>query len=104
MGGSIKKGQIGHFIVSIAKNLDQKENGTATMAILKSRFGKDGVVFEDITFDNAKIQIDMGQSKGGRTRTEFKQDTKDSEQLRVNAVLESMKNRKEALNGVQPNN
>ena len=74
------------------------------MAILKSRFGKDGVVFEDITFDNAKIQIDMGQSKGGRTRTEFKQDTKDSEQLRVNAVLESMKNRKEALNGVQPNN
>ena len=27
MGGSIKKGQIGHFIVSIAKNLDQKENG-----------------------------------------------------------------------------
>jgi hypothetical protein len=46
----------------------------------------------------------MGQSKGGRTRTEFKQDTKDSEQLRVNAVLESMKNRKEALNGVQPNN
>jgi len=40
MGGSIKKGQIGHFIVSIAKTLDQKENGTATMAILKSRFGK----------------------------------------------------------------
>jgi hypothetical protein len=24
MGGSIKKGQIGHFIVSIAKTLDQK--------------------------------------------------------------------------------
>lgn len=104
MGGSIKKGQIGHFIVSIAKTLDQKDNGTATMAILKSRFGKDGVVFEDIVFDNAKVQIDMGQSKGARTRTEFKQDTKDAEQLRVNTVLESMKNRKEALNGVQPNN
>jgi replicative DNA helicase len=104
MGGSIKKGQIGHFIVSIAKTLDQKENGTATMAILKSRFGKDGVVFEDITFDNAKVQIDMGQSKGARTRTEFKQDTKEAEQLRVNTVLDSMKTRREALNGVQPNN
>jgi replicative DNA helicase len=104
MGGSIKKGQIGHFIVSIAKTLDQKENGTATIAILKSRFGKDGVVFEDITFDNAKVQIDMGQSKGARTRTEFKQDTKEAEQLRVNTVLDSMKTRREALNGGQPNN
>jgi len=99
MGGSIKKGQIGHFIVSIAKTLDQKENGTATMAILKSRFGKDGVIFEDITFDNAKVQIDMGQSKGARTRTEFKQDVKDSEQLRVNVLFDSMKSRREALNG-----
>jgi hypothetical protein len=100
MGGSIKKGQIGHFIVSIAKTLDQKENGTATMAILKSRFGRDGIIFEDITFDNAKIQIDMGISKGARTQTEFKQDTNDSNQSRVNAVMESMKARKEALNGV----
>jgi replicative DNA helicase len=40
MGGSIKKAQIAHFVVSIAKTLDQKEAGTATMAILKSRFGK----------------------------------------------------------------
>ena len=76
MGGSIKKGQIGHFIVSIAKTLDQKEAGTATMAILKSRFGKDGVIYEDIRFDNAKIQIDMGDSKGGRTHSEHKEDKK----------------------------
>lgn len=99
MGGSIKKGQIGHFIVSIAKTLDQKENGTATMAILKSRFGKDGIIFEDITFDNAKIQIDMGISKGARTQTQFKEDVHESNQSRVNAVMESMKARKEALNG-----
>lgn len=59
MGGSIKKGQIGHFIVSIAKSLEQKENGTANMAILKSRFGKDGLVFEDIVFNNGTIQIEM---------------------------------------------
>ena len=97
IGGSIKKGQIGHFIVSIAKTLDQKEDGTATMAILKSRFGKDGVIFEDITFDNAKIQIDMGQSRGPRTRGEFKQDIIESNQARVNSVLDAMKNRKETL-------
>ena len=48
IGGSIKKGQIGHFILSIAKSLQQKEDGLATMAILKSRFGKDGMIFQDI--------------------------------------------------------
>ena len=61
MGGSIKKGQIGHFIVSIAKTLDQKNNGTATMAILKSRFGVDGEVLEDVIFNNGTMQIDMGE-------------------------------------------
>ena len=64
MGGSIKRGQIGHFIVSIAKTLTQKENNTATMAILKSRFGKDGIVFEDIVFNNGTINIDVNQTGG----------------------------------------
>lgn len=88
IGGSIKKGQIGHFIVSIAKTLDQKEEGTATMAVLKSRFGKDGIVFTDIRFDNAKIQIDMGNSKGGRTYSEQKEDKKVNQQKAVNEALD----------------
>jgi len=62
IGGSIKKGQIGHFIISIAKTLEQKEAGTATLAILKSRFGKDGVIFEDILFDNGTLKIDTDVS------------------------------------------
>jgi len=58
IGGSIKKGQIGHFIVSIAKTLEQKEDGTARLAILKSRFGKDGLVL-DAVFDNGNINIEI---------------------------------------------
>jgi len=100
MGGSIKKGQIGHFIVSIAKTLDQKEAGTATMAILKSRFGKDGIIFTDIKFDNARIQIDMGESKGGRTQTQHKQDVNVNNQDRVNSVLTAAKNRQSVLSGI----
>ena len=65
MGGSIKKAQIGHFLVSIAKTMEQKETGKANMAILKSRFGKSGIIFEDIIFDNSTIQIDMSQSSTG---------------------------------------
>ena len=64
MGGSIKKGQIGHFIMSVAKTLDQKEDGTATIAILKSRFGPDGNTFQDITFDNGTLEIDTSNTTG----------------------------------------
>lgn len=104
MGGSIKKGQIGHFIVSIAKTMDQKENGTATMAILKSRFGKDGIIFEDITFDNARIQIDMGLSKGAKTRSEMKVSEDISNKIRVNNALEALKARREAMEVNPPQN
>jgi len=100
MGGSIKKAQIAHFVLSIAKTLEQKEDDTATMAILKSRFGKSGEVFENIRFDNARIQIDMGQSNGARTRTEYKQDKEVTDQVKINAVLAAAENRKKLLNGV----
>lgn len=63
MGGSIKKAQIGHFIMSIARTLPQKESGRATLAVLKSRFGKDGVIFDDCTFDNGKVYIDTESSQ-----------------------------------------
>ena len=99
MGGSIKKAQIAHFVVSIAKTLDQKEDSTATMAILKSRFGKSGLIYENIRFDNSKIQIDMGQSTGARTHTEHKQDKEVKSQNRVNTVMAAAQNRTATLNG-----
>lgn len=99
MSGSIKKGMIGHFIVSVAKTLDQKENGTATMAILKSRFGKDGVIFPNVRFDNKCIQIDMGEDFKGSTRTEHKKDIDVSNQQKVNSLLEAAKARKATLGG-----
>lgn len=96
MGGSIKKGQIGHFIVSIAKTLDQKDKGTATMAILKSRFGKDGIVFSNIVFNNANIQIEMVDGMG-RTKTEYKTDMLAESQERLNGLLNADKLRKELI-------
>lgn len=62
MGGSIKKAQIGHVIISVARTLDQKEDKLATMALLKSRVGDDGIVYEDILFDNARVYIDTSRS------------------------------------------
>jgi DNA replication protein DnaC len=99
MGGSIKKAQIAHFVVSIAKTLEQKENDTATMAIIKSRFGKSGMLFEDIRFDNARIQIDMGKSTGAKTRSEYKEDRGVKDQSRVNELMDAKK-KAELVNSV----
>ena len=56
MGGSIKKAQVGHVIISVAKTLQQKEMGLATIAIVKSRLGRDGIIFENCKFDNATLR------------------------------------------------
>jgi hypothetical protein len=58
MGGSIKKAQIAHVIVSIAKTLEQKENNLATLTLLKSRIGRDGVIFHNCKFNNEYLVID----------------------------------------------
>lgn len=62
MGGSIKKAQVGHVIISVAKTLQQKELKLATIAITKSRIGKDGVIFENCKFDNEMLEIDTESS------------------------------------------
>ena len=62
MGGSIKKAQVGHVIISVAKTLQQKELKLATMAITKSRIGDDGIVFENCKFDNGMLEIDTEAS------------------------------------------
>ena len=58
MGGSIKKAQIAHVILSIAKTIEQKENNLATLTLLKSRIGRDGVVFPNCKFNNEFLVID----------------------------------------------
>jgi hypothetical protein len=88
IGGSIKKGQIGHFIMSIAKSLSQKDSGHANIAILKSRFGKDGLVFQDCVFDNGRIQIDIGEQQNSVTEFEAKSGINGINQQVVNNVLD----------------
>jgi len=96
IGGSIKKGQIGHFIVSVAKDLDQKESGRANMAILKSRFGVDGIVFTDIVFDNAKIQIIIEEGKALKA-SEMDEYKEEQNQKRINELMNNMNNKEDDL-------
>jgi replicative DNA helicase len=71
MGGSIKKAQSAHVIISIAKSLEQKENKTANVTLVKSRIGRDGVNFANCKFDNEYLEIDVTEQEtllGHQTR------------------------------------
>jgi len=96
LGGSIKKGQIAHFLLSIAKTNEQKEAGRANMAILKSRFGMDGVIYDDILFDNARIQISVDEGSGKTiSESENSKSVKELDRVRgLMAGLNAEKNKK----------
>ena len=92
MGGSIKKAQVGHVIISVAKTLQQKEMNLATIAITKSRIGKDGVVFENCKFNNELLEIDTESSV---TFLGFEGQQEERKRDRVKELLEKRKQREE---------
>jgi RecA/RadA recombinase len=57
MGGSIKRAQKSHFLMSVGKTPDQKQSGTANIQILKARFAQDGQQFKDCIFNNNTMEI-----------------------------------------------
>jgi hypothetical protein len=92
MGGSIKKAQVGHVIITIAKSLQQKELKLATIAITKSRIGDDGVVFENCKFDNAMIEID---TESTTTFLGIEEQKEERQRQRVKELLDKRKEREE---------
>jgi len=90
MGGSIKKAQVGHVIISVAKTLQQKEMKLATIAITKSRIGSDGIVFENCKFDNELLEIDTESSV---TFLGFEEQKEEKNKERVKELLEKRKER-----------
>ena len=92
MGGSIKKAQVGHVIISVAKSLQQKEMKLATIAITKSRIGRDGIVFENCKFDNELMQIDTESSV---TFLGLEEQKEERNRNRVNELLNKRKQQQE---------
>ena len=92
MGGSIKKAQVGHVIISVAKTLQQKEMKLATIAITKSRLGQDGIVFENCKFDNELLVIDTESSV---TFLGFEEQQEQKKGDRVRELLEKRRQREQ---------
>ena len=94
MGGSIKKAQVGHVIISVAKSLQQKEMNLATIAITKSRIGKDGIVFENCKFDNEMIEIDTDSSV---TFLGMEEQKEEKNKVRIQELLQKRKQRESKI-------
>jgi replicative DNA helicase len=95
MGGSIKKAQVGHVIISVAKSLQQKEMKLATIAITKSRIGDDGVVFENCKFDNGMLEIDTESSV---TFLGLEEQQEERNKQRIKDLLDKRKQREQENN------
>lgn len=92
MGGSIKKAQVGHVIISVAKSLQQKEMKLATIAITKSRIGDDGIVFENCKFDNGMLEIDTESSV---TFLGLEEQTEERNRQRIKDLMDKRKQKEE---------
>ena len=57
IGGSVKKAQIAHIILSIARTVDDIANNRATIAVLKNRAGQSGKIFNNVGFNNGTCTI-----------------------------------------------
>ena len=95
MGGSIKKAQVGHVIISVAKTLQQKEMNLATIAITKSRVGKDGVIFENCKFNNELLEIDTESSV---TFLGFEEKKEEEKRDRIKELMDKRKQREQTQN------
>jgi|TARA_R110001606_G_scaffold347288_1_gene496547 replicative DNA helicase len=92
MGGSIKKAQVGHVIISVAKTLQQKELGLATIAVVKSRLGRDGIIFENCKFDNGTLEINT------ETTSTFLGFEEDKTQRNRERVTQALQRRQQVIN------
>jgi hypothetical protein len=88
----IKKAQIAHVILSIAKTIEQKEHNLATLTLLKSRIGRDGVIFTNCKFNNEYLEIDTDSQN---TLLGFEEE---QVQRRANRAAEVYRNRQQRVN------
>lgn len=94
IGGSVKKAQIAHVIMSIARTTDDIANNKATIAILKNRAGKSGKVFNNVDFNNGTCIISTDNVDELDSMFEYNK-MKDEERLNIQREIFRRKEQKE---------
>ena len=94
-GGSIKKIQIGHIVLSISRSLDDISNNLATFTILKNRSGSAGKIMKNISFNNGTCRISTDNVETYESMSSFNSSIKDEAAMDAQkALVRRMKNNK----------
>lgn len=93
-GGSFKKIQIAHVVISIARSVEDIERNIATIALLKNRAGKSGVVMEGVYFNNGTCEI-RTQDSNVKEYTQFKKDEEVKKQALAGELLKERRSKNE---------
>ena len=89
-GGSFKKIQIAHIVMSIARTMEDIERNKATIALLKNRAGKSGKVFNNVEFNNGTCRISTDGVDEFESMIEYNKNAqKDKEILVRNIYMQS---------------
>jgi len=94
IGGSVKKAQIAHVIMSIARTVDDIAANKATIAILKNRAGKSGKVFHNVEFNNGTCRISTDNTDEFDSLFELKKKEKDDTFKLQTQIMKSMTEKK----------
>jgi len=94
IGGSVKKAQIAHIILSIARTVDDVANNKATIAILKNRAGKSGRVFNNVDFNNGTCRISTDNTDDYDNMYEVKKKKKEAELETQKEIMKMVANDK----------
>jgi hypothetical protein len=79
-------------VLSVGKTMEQKEHNMATMSLLKSRIGQDGIIWNNCKFDNKFLQIDT------ESQTTLLGHREEKEKTDSNRAKEAFIRRQELLN------
>lgn len=94
-GGSFKKIQIAHIVMSIARTVEDIEQSIATIAILKNRAGQAGKVLNNVSFNNGTCRISTDDAEEFNSMFAFdKKKEQDSVEAAKMLLKESQKNKK----------
>lgn len=97
-GGSVKKIQIGHIVISIARSMEDIEANKATIAVLKNRAGGAGKVFNNVDFNNGTCRISTDYVDEYENMLAYTRKQKEDEKQLQREIFQSIKEGKNAKN------
>lgn len=94
-GGSVKKIQIGHVIITLARTQEQKKNHRVTISLEKFRAGRmDDSVMPNVKFNNGTCRFEIDEEEDQALDFIAQQEDIQMQRTRENVANSVMKNRK----------